>query len=279
MKRVESVLIKHSNFSKKNRLIFKEDHLMSQTSRAYLDSIISLMKLTEEKEEANIDAAAKILAEAVKNDRLINVIGTGGHSNLAAEEVLWRAGGLAAVNPMLDAGTNLINGAKRSNFVERTTGYAKAVLDAYGVNAGDVLVIANAYGINAMTIDCALECQKRGVTSIGITSTAFAQFVPQNSPIRHPSGKNLYEIVDVFIDCNMPLGDSVVEVEGIPQKMGPTSTFANAFAINLLMIRTAEKLLEMGVQPPVWVSGNLPEGDELNKKYEKLYLPRVKHLR
>jgi uncharacterized phosphosugar-binding protein len=251
---------------------------MSKTSYAYLDSIISLLKTIEAKEEAKIDEGAKILAEAVKADRLINVVGTGGHSNLAAEEVLWRAGGLAAVNPMLDAGTNLIHGAKRSNIVERTPGYAKAVLDTYEVNAGDVLVIANAYGINAMTIDCALECKKRGVTSIGITSTAFAQFVPRNSPIRHPSGKNLFELVDVFVDCHMPLGDSVVELEGISQKMGPTSTFVNAFTINLLMLRTAERLLEMGVEPPIWTSGNLPNGDELNKKYEKLYFPRVKHL-
>jgi uncharacterized phosphosugar-binding protein len=252
---------------------------MSTTSRTYLDSIISILAHIEEKGETSIDKAAQILAEAVKNDRLIHVIGTGGHSNLAAEEVLWRAGGLAAVNPMLDAGTNLIHGAKRSNFVERTPGYARAVLDSYGVGVDDVLIIINAYGINAMTIDCALECKKRGATSIGITSTAFGRHVPANSPIRHPSGKNLYELVDVFIDCCLPLGDSVVDVAGISQKMGPTSTYANAFAVNLLMIRTAEKLLEMGVKPPVWTSGNLPEGDRLNQEYEKRYFPRVKHLR
>ena len=252
---------------------------MSKTSRFYFDSIVSLLQCIEEKEGNKIAAAAQILAPAVKEDRLINVIGTGGHSNLAVEEVLWRAGGLAPVNPILDAGTNLMIGAKRSNFVERTPGYAQAVLDSYGVASGDVLVIVNAYGINAMTIDCALECKKRGVASIGITATAFGQYVPPDSPIRHPSGKNLYELVDVFINSYLPLGDSVVEIEGVPEKMGPTSTFVNAFAINLLMMRTAETLLEMGIQPPIWVSGNLPEGDAMNAANEKKYLPRVKHLR
>ena len=252
---------------------------MSKTSQAYRDTVISLITAIEENERESINKAAGILAKAVADDRLINIVGTGGHSNMAAEEAFYRAGGLAAVNPLLDAGTNLIHGGLRSTFVERTPGYAKPVLDAYGITEGDVLIIANAYGINAMTIDCALECKKRGVTSIGITSKGFAGVVPKDSPIRHPSGKNLYEIVDVFIDCHLPTGDAVVDVEGLQQKMGPTSTFVNSFAVNLLMIRTAERLIEMGIQPPVFVSGNLPEGDKMNKQIEQKYGLRVKHFR
>ena len=184
---------------------------MSKTSKFYLETIVSILKQIEEKEQESIDRAATILAQAVIEDKLINVIGPGGHSNLAAEEVLWRAGGLAPVNPILDPGTILMFGAKRSNYIERTPGYAKAVLDSYEIKKGDVLVIVNAYGINAMTIDCALECKARGVTSIGITSTSFGQHVPKDAPSRHPSGKNLYELVDVFINNYLPLGDAVVE--------------------------------------------------------------------
>lgn len=249
------------------------------TSKIYYEAVVSVLRAIEEQEKASIDRAAAVLAEKIAEDRLIHVIGPGGHSNMAVEEVLWRAGGLAPVNGILDAGTNLIHGAKRSNIIERTPGYAKGVLDAYGVGAGDVLVIVNAYGINAMTIDCALECKKRGVTSVAITSDSFAKTVPKDAPARHPSGLNLYEIADIYINNHLPLGDAVVEIEGMEQKMGPTSTFANSFTINLLMIRTAEKLLAMGIQPPVWTSANLPGGDELNKRYEEKYFPRVKHLR
>lgn len=251
---------------------------MSETSKFYYNTIASVLKKIVENEQESINKAATILAKAVSKDKLINVIGPGGHSNLAAEEVLWRAGGLAVVNPILDPGTLLMFGAKRSNYIERTPGYAKAVLDSYNIIKGDVLVIINAYGINAMTIDCALECKSRGVTSIGITSTAFAKHVPKGAPSRHPSGQNLHELVDVCINNYLPLGDAVVEVEGILQKMGPTSTYCNAFAINLLMIRTAEKLLEMGINPPVWTSANLPDGDRLNKEYEEKFAYRVKHL-
>lgn len=252
---------------------------MSSTSGVYRNAVISLITTIEEQEKRSIDRAAEVLAKVVAEDRLIHVIGPGGHSNMAVEEVLWRAGGLAPINAILDAGTNLIHGAKRSNLIERTPGYAKGVLDAYEVNCGDVLVIVNAYGINAMTIDCALECKKRDVTSVAITSTSFADTVPKDAASRHPSGRNLYELADIFIDNHLPLGDAVVEIDGLQQKMGPTSTFANSFTINLLMIRTAERLLEMGIQPPIWTSANLPDGDKLNKQYEQKYSPRVKHLR
>ncbi len=257
----------------------EENDSMTQASRKYLDSVAEMLNDIESKEKESIDRAAKILANAVSEDRLVNIIGPGGHSNIGAEETFWRAGGLAPVNAMLDAGTSLIHGAKRSNHVERTCGYAKAVLDSYGITDGDVLIIVNAYGINAMTIDCALECKRRGVTSIGITSTGFADFVPKGSVSRHPSGESLYKIVDVFINNHMPLGDAVVEVPGTEQKMGPTSTFANCFAVNLLMIRTAERLWNMGIVPPIWMSANLPGGDEANKEYEEKYSPRIKHLR
>ena len=154
---------------------------MKTTSRAYRDSLISLITNIESREPKVLDRAATLLAESVAKDRLIHVIGPGGHSNMAVEEVLWRAGGLAPVNAILDAGTNLIHGAKRSNLIERTPGYAKGVLDAYGLQKGDVMIIVNAYGINAMTIDCAMECKRRGITSIAITSTSFADTVPKNA--------------------------------------------------------------------------------------------------
>src|SRR5512139_3885012 len=78
-----------------------------------------------------IQKASRVVAESIAKEEPIHVIGPGGHSNMAAEEVLWRAGGLAPINAILDPGTNLIHGAKRSNFVERLPGYATRVFDAY----------------------------------------------------------------------------------------------------------------------------------------------------
>ena len=227
-----------------------------------------------------IQRASRVVAESIAKEEPVHIIGPGGHSNMAAEEVLWRAGGLAPINAILDPGTNLIHGAKRSNVIERTPGYAVKVLDAYRVGGkpGEVIVIANAYGVNAMCIDTVLEAKKRKMVTIGITSRSFADVLSKDHPSRHPSGKNLYQEVDYFLNCHLPYGDAVVEIKGCLQKTGPTSTFCNAFTINVLMIETVKRLVEMGVQPPLWMSANLPGGDEANRSLEDKYIPRIKHL-
>lgn len=231
-------------------------------------------------EEETLKRAAAVAAKSIAGGNLIHVIGPGGHSNMAVEEVLWRSGGLVPINAILDADTNLIHGAKRSNYIERLPGYAMKVFDAYrlGKNPGEVIVIANAYGINAMCIDSALEARKRGMISIGITSRAFADRLAPDHPSRHPSCKNLYQEVDYFIDNHIPYGDAVVDVEGIDQKVGPTATICNVVAINSLMIEVVKALKAMGIDPPIWTSANLPGGDQKNKQYEDAFIPRVRHL-
>src|SRR3546814_10511225 len=145
---------------------------------------------------------------------------------MAAGEGLWRSGGLAPINAILDAGFNLIHGAKRSNIVERTPGYAAKVLDSYrvGRTPGEVIVIVNAYGVNAMCIDVALEARARGMISIGITSRSFADSLAPDHPARHPSGKALYREVDHFLDCRLPLSVAVMEIDGVPEQTGPTKS-------------------------------------------------------
>jgi uncharacterized phosphosugar-binding protein len=231
-------------------------------------------------QEPVLREAAAAAARAVAADGLLHVIGPGGHSNMAAEEVLWRAGGPAFVNAILDPGTNLIHGAKRSNYVERLPGYAARVFDAYrlGRVPGEVIVIVNAYGINAMCIDSALEARKRGMVSIGITSRAFADKLAADHPSRHPSCRNLYQEVDFFIDNRIPYGDAAVNVEGVEPRVGPTATICNVVAINCLMVEIVKALKAMGVDPPIWTSANLPGGDEKNRRMEEKYIPRVKHL-
>ena len=66
---------------------------------------------------------------------------------------------------------------------------------------------------------------------------------------------------------------------GVDQPMGPMSTFCNCFAINCLMIKAAEKLVEKGIAPPIWTSANMPGGDAANKALEEKYFSRIKHLR
>ncbi len=232
-----------------------------------------------ETEEGSIDRAADLVAGSIQRDELINVFGTGGHSSMGAMEMFWRAGALAAIRPLLEPAILPSMGAKHSNWMERTEGLAASVLNAYEVKAGETMIIVNAYGINGLTIDTALECRRRGLRTIGVASKSFAESVPKGVPARHSSGLNLHEVVDVHVNNYMPYGDASVRIEGFDQALAPVSTLVNCFCLHLIVIRTAEKLVAMGIEPPVWVSGNMPEGDAKNRRWHEKYDPRVKHLR
>jgi uncharacterized phosphosugar-binding protein len=245
----------------------------------YRNAIVEAIHKIVEKERASIAKAAALLADKIAEDRLIYVIGTGGHSQNAAEELFWRAGGLAPIFPVLEGGFDVIHGALRSNVIERTPGYIGKILKIHGLSAGDVLIVCNAYGINAATIDSALTAHEVGAKVIGVTSTGFAQNVPPGHPSRHPSNKNLYEMADIFINCWMPYGDAVVEIEGCSQRVSPTSTIVLFFALNCLVAQTVQVLVDRGIEPPVWMSANLPGGDEANQRYFERYGHRVKYLK
>lgn len=244
----------------------------------YFAAVTGLMERLLAEEADAIERAAAVVADAIEADRLLHVFGTGGHSAMGAEEVFFRAGGLVAVNAMLDPGVMLSYGALRSTAVERTPGYARAVLDEYGLTRGDTLVIVNAYGINSCTIDAATMARERGATTIAITSRELQSELPQGHPSRHPSGANLADLCDHVIDCKVPMGDALLEVEGIAQKVGASSTFLNALALNLLIVTAIEELARRGVEPAIWQSANSPGGDEANARHVLRYRMRVKRL-
>ena len=244
----------------------------------YYQAANELIKKISENEQESIYKAANVLAEQIERDNLIHVFGSGGHSLMGAEELMWRAGGLVPINPIFEPGVSVQFGALRSNIIERLPGYMPAVLKVYNLKAGEALIIVNAYGINSATIDTAIEAKRLGLTTIGITGRFTADALSPDHPSRHPSGKNLYDIVDVFVNTYVPLGDAVVEHDNYAQKTSAVSTIANAFALECLVSATVDVLLQKGIDPPIWVSANSQGGDELNKKYFEKFRGRIKFL-
>lgn len=236
------------------------------------------MRRIQEEEAQPLARAALRVAEQIAADRLVHVFGPGGHSNLATQEVFFRAGGLMHVSAILDEGTLLSNGALRSMAIERTPGYGRIVIADRGLGGEDLLVLVNAYGINAALIDAALEAKRRGVYLIGFSSRGHAEATAPDHPARHPSRQNLHELVDIAIDTKVPIGDAAVLVPGLADPIAAISTFANAFALNCLVVRTVAALVARGVEPPVWRSGNAPGGDEANARFLDRFRHRVRAL-
>ncbi len=246
--------------------------------RDYLTSVTGLLERILVEERDAVDAAATVVADQVATDRLVHVYGPGGHSNLAAQEVFFRAGGLMHVSAVLDEGTLLSSGALRSMAIERLPGYGRVVIGRLGLGPDDLLILVNAYGINAALIDAALTARELGVRTIGISSRGHATDTASEHPARHPSRQNLHDVVDIAIDCKVPIGDAVVDVPGVGERTAAVSTFTNAFALNILVIRTIAKLAERGIDPPMWRSGNAPGGDEANARFVDAFKTKVRWL-
>ncbi|HTK10993.1 MAG TPA: SIS domain-containing protein [Ktedonobacteraceae bacterium] len=244
----------------------------------YLQRIVAHLEGLHEKNAEAIQLAARLVADQVKSDKIVYAYGPGGHSNIGSQELFFRSGGLMHVSAMLDEGTLLSGGALRSMAIERTPGYGKIVIDDYNLSQGDLLILINAYGINAAVIDAAQEARRRGVKIIGVTSVQHAQATAAEHPARHPSKKNLYEIVDVVLDSNIEVGDAVITIEGIDQPVGPLSTFATAYLLNSMVAEAVNLLAQEGVQPPIWRSGNAPDGDEVNARFIDRFKGRIKKL-
>lgn len=242
----------------------------------FFDQAVGYMTRIKEEERERIQTAATLIADQIEKDKLIYIWGPGGHSNMNAMEVFFRAGGLMHVSAILDEGTMLSSGALRSMAIERTPGYGKIVIEDNQIGEGDLLIIANAYGINSACLDAAFTAKERGATTIAITSKGHADNIPADHPARHPSKVNLYKACDYYIDTKVPVGDAVIEIPGIDQKMGAVSTLCNAYTLNCLMMTAAAMLGERGVEVPLWKSGNCPGGDEWNDRFISRFKGKVR---
>ncbi|NLJ63803.1 MAG: SIS domain-containing protein [Christensenellaceae bacterium] len=245
---------------------------------AYLEEVMGIINAIHSEEKEAILTAARMMAEQVKQDRLIHVFGPGGHSNLGAMEIFFRAGGLMHINAILNQETMLNNGALKSMNVERLPGYGRIIIEDYGLGKEDLLIVVNAYGINSATIDAALTAKENGAKLIGVCSFEHAINTPPDHVARHPSKKNLQDIVDCAVDCKIKVGDAVIKLENFEQKIGALSTFANAYVLNCMVIECINMLVNENIKPPVWMSGNATGGDAWNQQFIDRFKDRIRVL-
>jgi uncharacterized phosphosugar-binding protein len=246
---------------------------MSNISREYIQLVARLAQEIEQTQLDAINRAASLVAATIASDGLVHVFGAG-HSSLVAEDVFFRAGGLVPIDVILIPAVMHHEGAWKGVFFERVEGVAEIFLEGYELNSIDTLFVISNSGINAMIIDVALLCRKLGMSIVAVTSMNHSQSVQS----RHSSGRKLYEIADVVIDNCGVAGDAALSLESFEQRIAPTSTVVGATILQSVMAQSISLLIEQTGDAPVWVSSNVPGGDEINEKYLEEYSSRIKHL-
>ncbi|MFE7704378.1 SIS domain-containing protein [Streptomyces sp. NPDC057486] len=244
----------------------------SMLAGQFFDAAIGLLERVRDEEAGPIAAAGAAIADTVEAGGRLFAFGAG-HSSLAAQDVVYRAGGLALMNLLAVPGTLGVDvmPATLGSALERVEGLAGAVLDSSPASAGDLLVIISLSGRNALPVEMAVNAQALGLKVIGVTSVAYAD----GTRSRHVSGGFLRDHCDIVIDSKIAIGDAELTTKGVEAPFAPASTVVTSAVMQAVMATAAERLVERGIEPPLLRSGNVDGGHEWNGRVMAEYADRI----
>ena len=238
------------------------------TDRYFNDLIARLASLRDRLAEP-MEKAADLIATAARADRRVYVFGTG-HSHMMAEELHYRAGGLAITVPILCGAIMLQDGAVASSHFERIEGAVLPILDRYGIQEGDVLIVVSNSGVNAAPIEAARYAREKGAAGIAVTAVTYSSAIAKGRT-------QLLSLADIVLDNDAPAGDAVLEVEGSALKVGPVSTALGVTILNAIFADVASRLVDDG-SAPIYLSANMPGASDVNRELVARYRDRNPHL-
>ena len=218
----------------------------------YINGLQALLERIRDEQASAIESAGLLVGEALIADGLIHTFGTG-HSHLIADEAFFRAGGIAAINPILDERLVFLKGALESTRVERMPGLARTLIEQEEVGPHDVAIVISNSGRNNAPVEMALEMKSRGVRVVAITSGTQSR----SSRSLHAGGRRLLEVADVVVDNCVPAGDALLSLPGLASRIGPSSTVAGAAIINSIVIEGVAHALRRGARVRVLPSANV----------------------
>ena len=242
-----------------------DDFLSEATTR--------LNALAAEADAGALDPAIDLLVDSIVAGGVLQAFGTG-HSEAFAMEIAGRAGGLIPTNRIAlrdvvlrgDRGVDILGGSA----LERDPAIVDELFELSPIGPDDVFLIASNSGVNGSIVGMALKAKETGHKVIAVTSIQHTDAVEP----KHPSGLRLRDIADVVIDNKAPYGDATLQL-GDGVGVGAISSITAAFIAQLLTIAVSERISASGTTPPVYISANIPGGDEHNKALEDLYKDRI----
>lgn len=236
----------------------------------YYDDFFNILESTlsfvRNDQEANIKQAAAVLADSLAQKGLLAVMDTG---HMLKYEALTRAGGLMAISPFAYELT-VENDAPQRKITRRAEEEAEIesrkvalALDTSNLQAGDVLFINSNSGRTPNVIETAIQARERGIHTVGIAS--LQQMT--HCEAAHPSGKKLFDVVEIAIDNGAPHGDAAVEVRD-NEKMCPLSGISAAAVLWAIQAEAVELLQARGLNPTIYRSVHVSGFEYIDRQRE-----------
>lgn len=238
----------------------------------FFDAAMALLQRVRDAEAESMAAAGALLADTVAAGGRVFAFGAG-HSSLPAQDVVYRAGGLAVLNllPVPGAVGVDVRPATLGSALERVAGLAAAVLDSSPAQAGDLLFVVSLSGRNALPVEMAMHARSRGLKVVGLTSVAYAR----ETASRHSSGTFLKDHCDLVLDSHIAVGDAELTAEGVTGRFAPASTVVTSAMMQAVVASAVRDLAARGAEPPMLRSGNVDGGHEWNETVMTRYADRI----
>jgi len=241
---------------------------------SYVRALRVIMDTVSEQASGPVQQAADLVVASLRSGGVLQAFGTG-HSEALAMELAGRAGGLVPTNRISLRDVVIFGGASpdvlTDGFLERDPAVAQRLYDLAGPHAIDVFVIASNSGVNGAIVEMARIVKEHGHPLIAISSLSHTSTVES----RHPSGAKLVDFADVLLDNGAPYGDAVLDMP-TDGKVCAVSSITAALLAQMLCAEITRRLIDAGEMPPVYLSANIPGGDEHNTILEQRYAGRIR---
>ena len=236
----------------------------------YKKEIINLLEKISSNQQNKFFKVAQEFYKTYKKNGMIYIFGTG-HSHMLAEEGHFRAGGFAAICPILNSSLMLHEDTIFSSVLERTEGVATNLIKKYNIESKDILVIFTNSGVNQAPLEASYIAKKLKCKTVGVSSESYSKIAKKSK-----YKKRLSEVVDYHFDNYGPPGDALIKIKK-NLNVSPFSTIAGSFILNSIISEVAE--LAKNEKPfPFYISGNMPKAEKHNNKLMKKYIKKNPHI-
>ncbi|MFA7235653.1 MAG: SIS domain-containing protein [Phycisphaeraceae bacterium] len=224
------------------------------------------------RQQPQIAQAADWFADTIAAGRMVHVFASG-HSRIMVEEMWPRYGSFPGFNPIVELSLtfhNLVvgaNGQRQAMFLENVSGLAERILRNFDVSPRDSALVISSSGCNVTPIEMAELFQQRGVKVVAIVSRQHSDASASNDP----RGKKLADFADLTLDTGAPVGDAMVNIDGLDTPVAPGSTIGGCMLVNCIKAEVAQRLTLAGKPPRVLSAGAVVGKQRAKELFEAAY--------
>jgi uncharacterized phosphosugar-binding protein len=237
----------------------------------YLKKSVNIIETVSEQIDA-IQTAARWFADTILAGRMVHVFGSG-HSRIMVEEMWPRYGSFPGFNPIVELSLtfhNLVvgaNGQRQAMFLENVSGLADRILRNFDLSNLDTALVISSSGCNVVPIEMAELFQKQGIKVVAIITQQHSD----KSTSKRADGLKLSDFADLVLDTGAPVGDAMIDIEGLDTPVAPGSTVGGALLVNCIKAEVANLLTQAGRPPKVLSAANRVGAERAVELFESAY--------